>query len=83
MSLIQWLDTMRWINGVGLVCHRIVGYFTKYSHKQIVKPIWNQNKEMLLITMAIYLVGTIIPRFLIYLDKKIKVNRLFMVRRVL
>jgi len=70
MNWVQWLDNMRWINGIGLVFHTTIGYYTKYSFKQVVKPIWNQKKEVILITIVIYLMGIIIPSFIIHLERK-------------
>lgn len=70
MKLVQWLDNIRWINGIGLAVHVVFGYYTKYSHKQVVKPLWTKDKDTILITIAIYLFCIIIPSLLIYLRRK-------------
>lgn len=71
MSFYQWLINIRWINGIGLVLHVTTGYYTKYSHKQVIKSIWSQDKTMILLTVSIYLIMILVPSSLIYLRKKL------------
>lgn len=69
MTFFQWLNSIRWINGIGLVLHTTIGYYTKYSHEQVVRPLWTQDKNNSVIAIAIYLVCILVPSLIIYLKK--------------
>ncbi|MEI5990821.1 hypothetical protein A5881_002326 [Enterococcus termitis] len=76
LKLLDWLNIIRWLNSIGLILHTTIGYYTKYSHKQVIKPIWNQSKEMIALTISIYLFLIIFSNVMIFWRKNMikKVN---------
>ncbi len=66
----ELLNSIRWINVIGLINHLVFGFYKKYSYEQIVQPLWTQSKNIMLITISIYLVAILITSLLIYLYRK-------------
>ncbi len=70
MDLENWMNNIRWINGISLGLHTTVGFSKKASFDVIIPPIWDQSRSMIIFTLALYLFMIIVPTLVIEIGKR-------------
>jgi hypothetical protein len=55
MGIADWLNRIQWINGLGLLLHGTIGFYTRNGTRQIVPSLWRAPVGDVVITLGIYI----------------------------
>lgn len=55
MHLADWLNRIQWINGLGLLLHATIGFFTRDGMRQLLPSLWSARVIDVVITVSIYI----------------------------
>jgi hypothetical protein len=54
MNIADWMNRIQWINGLGLLLHSTIGFFSRDGMRQLLPPLWNAPVIDIAITLSIY-----------------------------
>ncbi|XOQ64340.1 MAG: DUF805 domain-containing protein [Bifidobacterium crudilactis] len=54
MNIADWLNRIQWINGLGLLLHATIGFFTRDGMRQLLPSLWSAPVMDVVITVGIY-----------------------------
>ncbi|MEG0327668.1 MAG: hypothetical protein RR565_03400 [Erysipelothrix sp.] len=70
MDLSEWMNNIRWINGIALGLHSTFGFFKKGSFDVVVPAMWEQSRSVIILTLSIYFFMIVVPSIIIEIKKR-------------